>query len=77
MSHNYLEYIREHNKAKASKCAYCKNKSVDIIAEKHQIKYVCQDHYIPPVDCILDTSMPGVWHYIYPQGIKYWTMYRS
>lgn len=70
MSHKYLDYIRELNKKKASICAYCKNKSVDIIAEKHQIKYVCSNHYIPPTDCILDTSNPHVLHYIYPNGKK-------
>jgi hypothetical protein len=70
MSHKYLEYLREHNRAKASICSYCKNRSVDIIAEKHQIKYVCSDHYISPTDCILDVSVPGVLHYTYPQGKK-------
>ena len=49
MTERYLDYIRAINKAKASKCAYCKNKSVDIIAEGAFIKYVCSDHFSIPV----------------------------
>ena len=70
MSHKYLEYLRDINKAKASICAYCGAKSIGIIAVGHNIKFVCSDHYIPPTDCILDISDPMVLHYIYPNGKK-------
>ena len=46
MSHKYLDYIREHNKKKASICAYCKNPSTDLIAIGAYLKYVCQTHAI-------------------------------
>lgn len=74
MSQQYLNYIRNVNKAKSSICAYCKNKSTDIIAEKHSIKFVCQDHFKTEPDCILDTSNPHILHYIYPNGRKWWSI---
>lgn len=46
MSHKYLDYIREHNKNKASKCYICQNKSIDIIAKAHAIYFVCKTHFI-------------------------------
>jgi hypothetical protein len=76
MSNKYLYYIRESNKKKSSICAYCQNKSIDIIAEGAFIKFVCSDHLIIPPDCILDLSNPHALHYTYPQGISYWTMYK-
>lgn len=44
MSHQYLEYIRTLNKAKASKCHVCGKQSTEINAYGHQIKFVCKEH---------------------------------
>jgi hypothetical protein len=44
MSHQYLEYIRTLNKAKASKCHVCGKQSTGINAYDHQIKFVCKEH---------------------------------
>ena len=70
MSKQYLAYIREINKAKASKCHICKKQSTGINAYKHEIKFVCNEHLRREADVILDTSIPGVIHYIYPNGKK-------
>jgi hypothetical protein len=70
MSKQYLAYIREINKAKASKCHICKKQSTGINAYKHEIKFVCNEHLRREADVILDTSINGVIHYIYPNGKK-------
>lgn len=70
MSKQYLSYIRDINKAKASKCHICKSQSTEINAYAHEIKFVCNNHYIEKDDVILDTSQPGILHYIYPNGKK-------
>lgn len=68
MSHRYLDAIREINKLKASKCHICKKQSTGINAYGYEIKFVCDDHLRREADVILDTSIPGVLHYIYPNG---------
>jgi hypothetical protein len=68
MSKQYLDYIRYINKAKASKCHICKKQSTGINAYRHEIKFVCDDHLRREAEVILDTSIPGVLHYIYPNG---------
>lgn len=70
MSKQYLDYIRDINKAKASKCYICKKQSTGINAYKHEIKFVCDDHLRREAEVILDTSIPNVLHYIYPNGKK-------
>jgi len=62
MSHKYLDYIRELNKAKISLCHICKKQSTGINAYGYQIKFVCDDHHIP--------YNPNVVHRVYPNGIK-------
>ncbi len=68
MSHKYLDFIREQNKAIASKCHICKKQSTGINAYKHEIKFVCEDHLRREPRVILDTSMPNILHYTYPDG---------
>lgn len=46
MSHKYLDIVRERNKAKASKCYICLNKTTDIIAKGPYIHFVCKTHFI-------------------------------
>lgn len=70
MSHKYLDYIREQNKAIASKCHICKKQSTGINAYGYQIKFVCNKHLKAGDEVILDTSNPNVLHYIYPNGKK-------
>ena len=68
MSKQYLDYIRDINKAKTSKCHICKKQSTGINAYKHEIKFVCDDHLRREPRVILDTSMPNILHYTYPDG---------
>ena len=68
MSYKYLDYIRQLNKAKASVCHICKKQSTGINAYGYEIKFVCKDHFEAGIDVILDTSIPGVIHYTYPNG---------
>jgi hypothetical protein len=68
LSHKYLDFIREQNKAIASKCHICKKQSTGINAYKHEIKFVCEDHLRREPRVILDTSMPNILHYTYPDG---------
>ena len=63
MSKQYLDYIREINKAKASICHYCKKQSTGINAVAERIIFVCNTHYIP--------DNPNVIHRVYPQGMAY------
>ena len=63
MSKQYLDYIREINKAKASICHYCKKQSTGINAVAERIIFVCNNHYIP--------DNPNVIHRVYPQGMDY------
>lgn len=70
MSHKYLDHIRKLNKDKASKCHICKKQSTGINAYAHEIKFVCNDHLRREAEVILDTSIPGVIHYTYPNGKK-------
>jgi len=46
MSHKYLDYIREQNKAMASQCYICQDKTTDIIAKEHRIHFVCKTHFL-------------------------------
>ena len=46
MSHKYLDYIREQNKIKASKCHVCQKQSTTINAYGYKIKFVCNEHKI-------------------------------
>ena len=62
MSKQYLDYIREINKAKASICHYCKKQSTGINAVAERIIFVCNTHYIP--------DNPNVIHKVYPDGYK-------
>ena len=62
MSKQYLDYIREINKAKASICHYCKKQSTGINAVAERIIFVCNNHYIP--------DNPHVIHKVYPGGYK-------
>lgn len=70
MSHKYLDYIRAENKKLVSKCFYCKKQSTGINCIKHQIVFVCNDHFKEMPKVQVDTSVPGVIHYIYPEGKK-------
>lgn len=70
MTQRYLDAIRELNKLKTSKCHICKKQSTGINAYGYEIKFVCSDHFEAGVEKILDTSIPGVLHYIYPNGKK-------
>jgi len=45
MSHKYLEYIREINKIKASKCNICGKRSIGINADGYKVIFVCKEHY--------------------------------
>ena len=58
---SYLEYIRQKNKAEASRCYYCKKQSTGINAVAERIIFVCNTHYIP--------DNPNVIHRVYPNGI--------
>ena len=40
----YLEFIRQKNKEILSKCYYCNNFSINIIADGYAIRPVCKDH---------------------------------
>jgi hypothetical protein len=40
----YLEFIRQKNKEILSKCYYCNNFSITIIADGYAIRPVCKDH---------------------------------
>ena len=40
----YLEFIRKKNKEILSKCHYCNNFSITIIADGYAIRPVCKDH---------------------------------
>jgi len=52
----------------ASKCYICKKQSTGINAYKHEIKFVCDDHLKRKPRVILDTSIPNILHYTYPDG---------
>ena len=56
MTQKYLEYLRAINKAKSSICAYCKDKSIGIVAEGYAIKFVCKKHFKNPPDFKLSTD---------------------
>jgi formylmethanofuran dehydrogenase subunit E len=45
MSHTYLDIIREHNKAKMSKCEKCGAKSETIDADGARVLPVCKRCY--------------------------------
>jgi hypothetical protein len=66
----YLQHLKERNVEKASICEYCKQPSTSINSDGYQILFVCDNHYIEADDVILDTSQPGILHYIYPNGKK-------
>lgn len=58
---SYLNMIRQQNKLRTSKCYECGSDSVGINADKHQVLFVCKEHYTP------DSS---VVHRVYPEGRK-------
>ena len=64
----YLQNIRDLNKKRTSICKYCKKQSTGINANGYKIEYVCDDHLRREADVILDTTIPGVIHYTYPNG---------
>ena len=66
----YLKEQAKKNKAKSSKCHICKKQSTGINAYGHQIKFVCDEHFEAGTEVIVDTSIPGVIHYTYPNGKK-------
>lgn len=71
MSKRYLDYIREQNKAIASKCFYCKKKSTTIDCIEYRIIFVCIDHAKSAAEeRIVDLSNPHVVHITYPNGYK-------
>ena len=66
----YLQHLRDRNVKIASVCHYCKKASSGINSDGYRILFVCDDHFKTADDVILDTSMPGVIHYTYPNGKK-------
>ncbi|MDA0949378.1 MAG: hypothetical protein O3A64_01495 [Proteobacteria bacterium] len=66
----YLQHLKERDIKKASVCECCKQPSTNINSDGYKILFVCDDHHIQKDDVILDTSQPGVLHYIYPNGKK-------
>lgn len=40
----YLEFLRQKNKAIMSKCYYCDGFAITIIADEHLIRPVCKNH---------------------------------
>jgi hypothetical protein len=48
----YLEFLRQKNKKIMSKCHYCDNFSITIIAEGHIIYPVCKNHDSRSLDII-------------------------
>ena len=66
----YLQHLRDRNVKIASVCHYCKKQSTGINSDGYRILFVCDDHFRAGDDVILDTSIPGVIHYTYPNGKK-------
>lgn len=64
----YLDFLRKRNVEAASKCQICGQPTIGINADGYSIRFVCKDHLKNIEDVILDTSNPGVLHYIYPNG---------
>jgi hypothetical protein len=65
-----LNMIRKENKKRIYTCHHCKKKAIEINAESYQIIFVCKDHFNPKPDIIILNDMPGVYHAIYPSGLK-------
>ena len=66
----YVQHLRDRNAKIASVCYYCNKQSTGINSDRHRIIFVCDNHLNAADDVVLDTSMPGVIHYIYPNGKK-------
>jgi len=66
----YLQHLRERNVKIASICHYCKKPTIGINSDGYKILFVCDEHLRQEPDVILDTTIPGVIHYIYPTGRK-------
>ena len=64
----YLQHLRDRNVKIASVCNYCKKQSTGINSDGYKILFVCDDHFKVADDVVVDTSMPGVIHYTYPNG---------
>lgn len=64
----YLQHLRERNIKVASICHYCKQPTTGINSDGYRIIFVCGEHLRQEPDVILDTTMPGVIHYTYPNG---------
>jgi len=66
----YLQHLRDRNVRIASVCHLCKKQSTGINSDGYRIFFVCDEHMDEQVDAIVDTSNPGVFHVIYPNGKK-------
>lgn len=64
----YLNHLRKRNVQMASKCYNCNKETIGINSDGYRIMFVCQDHYENKPDVKLDASVPGVLHYVYPNG---------
>ena len=64
----YLQHLRDRNVKRASVCNYCKKQSTGINSDGYAIIFVCDEHLRREAEVILDTSIPGVIHYTYPNG---------
>lgn len=59
MSHNYLDYIRELNRVKASKCYICQKESEYMDCIEARVVYVCLEHKIHEDALIADIPRPN------------------
>ena len=64
----YLQHLRDRNVKRASVCEFCKKQSTGINSDGYAIVFVCDDHLRREPRVILDTSIPNVLHYTYPDG---------
>lgn len=64
----YLQYLKERNIEKASKCYICGGPTTGINADGYSIFFTCDEHSIEKVRVIVDESNPHVMHFIYPDG---------
>jgi hypothetical protein len=80
MQEAYLKHLRERNIRVASECSFivkrcsqdpgykCGKQTVGINSDGYRINFVCEEHHRDMIALRIDTSMPGVVHYIYPEG---------
>jgi len=66
----YIQHLKDRNVKIASVCHFCKKQSTEINSDGYRILFVCDDHFKAGDDVVLDTSIPGVLHYTYPNGKK-------